>query len=288
MGVVLVILAAILWGVSGGIAAMLIEHGWDPLVVSFYRGAIGFVCFAIWWIARSAAIPFPGRKAIGWAALAGLGVAGNFVFYFLSISHANVAVAVTLMYMEPIYVCLVLLVIGTARLTPALVVAIAAVILGVALLTQLVGGSRIDDLSPFGVAAGLLSGIAYAVFLFGFKNATRYASPVVVLGMAFAVFLLILAPLVDHGQVATAPFSDDVPLFLLLGLFGAGLSFFLYVLGLRTARPVAVSLVAAVEPVTASLFALLVLGQELAVGQWLGMFLILATVTALSIKQRAK
>ena len=35
MGVVLVILAAFLWGVSGGIAAMLIERGWDPLVVSF-------------------------------------------------------------------------------------------------------------------------------------------------------------------------------------------------------------------------------------------------------------
>lgn len=288
MGVALVILAAILWGVSGGIAAMLIEHGWDPLVVSFYRGAIGFVCFAAWWIARSTAIPLPDRKTLGWAALAGLGVAGNFVFYFLSISHANVAVAVTLMYMEPIYVCLVLLAIGATRLTPALVIAIAAVILGVALLTQLVGGSPIDDLSLFGIVAGLLSGIAYAVFLFGFKNATRRAPPVVVLGVAFAVFLLILAPLVDHGQVAAAPSSDDVPLFLLLGLFGAGLSFFLYVLGLRTAAPVSVSLVAAVEPVTAALFALFVLGQGLAIGQWLGMVLILAAVTALSIRRHSE
>jgi drug/metabolite transporter (DMT)-like permease len=87
--------------------------------------------------------------------------------------------------------------------------------------------------------------------------------------------------------VAAAPFSDDVPLFLLLGLFGAGLSFFLYVIGLRTAAPVSVSLVAAVEPVTASLFALFVLGQGLAIGQWLGMLLILATVTALSIRQHS-
>nr|WP_284047420.1 DMT family transporter [Guyparkeria hydrothermalis] len=286
MGVVLVILAAFLWGVSGGIAAMLIERGWDPLVVSFYRGAIGFACFAAWWLVRSGTLPLPDRKTLGWAALAGVGVAGNFVFYFLSISHANVAVAVTLMYMEPIYVYLVLLAIGAARLTPALVFAIAAVVFGVALLTQLIGGSPIDELSLFGVVAGLLSGIAYALFLFGFQNATRHASPVVVLGVAFAVFLLILAPLVDHGQVVAAPLSDDVPLFLLLGLFGAGLSFFLYVLGLRTAPPVSVSLVAAVEPVTATLFALLVLGQGLALGQWLGMLLILGTVAALSIRQR--
>ena len=286
MGIVLVILAAFLWGVSGGIAAMLMDQGWDPLVVSFYRGAIGFACFAVWWLARSRRIPLPDRKTLAWAALAGLGVAGNFVFYFLSISQANVAVAVTLMYMEPIYVCVVLLVIGAMRLTPALVIAIGAVVFGVALLTQLIGGARLDDLSLFGVLAGLLSGVAYAVFLFGFQNATRRAPSVVVLGVAFAVFLLVLAPLVDHGQVAAAPFSADVPLFLLLGLFGAGLSFFLYVIGLRTAAPVSVSLVAAVEPVTASLFALLVLGQELAVGQWLGMLLILATVTALSIRRR--
>ncbi|WP_066185055.1 MULTISPECIES: DMT family transporter [unclassified Guyparkeria] len=287
MGIVLVILAAFLWGVSGGIAAMLMERGWDPLVVSFYRGAIGFACFAVWWLARSNRIRLPDRTTLGWSALAGLGVAGNFVFYFLSISHANVAVAVTLMYMEPIYVYLVLLAIGAARLTPALVIAIAAVILGVALLTQLLGGRPIDELSLFGVVAGLLSGVAYAVFLFGFQNATRRAPSVVVLGVAFAVFLLVLAPLVDHDQVAAAPLSDDVPLFLLLGLFGAGLSFFLYVIGLRTAAPVSVSLVAAVEPVTASLFALLVLGQALALGQWLGMFLILATVTALSVRQRS-
>ena len=283
MGVVLVILAAFLWGVSGGIAAMLIERGWDPLVVSFYRGLIGLLCFAVWWLARSTTLPLPDRKTLGWAALAGLGVAGNFGFYFLSISHANVAVAVTLMYMEPIYVYLVLLVIGAARLTLRLMIAIAAVVLGVALLTQFVGGGRLADLSLFGVVAGLLSGIAYAVFLFGFQNAIRHASPVVVLGVAFAVFLLILAPLVDHGQVMAAPLSDDMALFLLLGLFGAGLSFFLYVIGLRTAAPVSVSLVAAVEPVTASLFALLVLGQGLAIGQWLGMLLILATVTALGV-----
>lgn len=285
MGIVLVILAAFLWGVSGGIAAMLIERGWDPLVVSFYRGAIGFLCFALWWLVRSAAIPLPDRKTLGWAALAGLGVAGNFVFYFLSISHANVAVAVTLMYMEPIYVCLVLLAIGATRLTPGLVGAIVAVVLGVALLTQIVGGAETAELSLFGVVAGLLSGIAYAVFLFGFRNATRRAPSMVVLGVAFTVFLLILAPLVDQGQLAAAPFSDDAPLFLLLGLFGAGLSFFLYVIGLRTAAPVSVSLVAAVEPVTASLFALLVLGQGLAMGQWLGMLLILATVTALSLRR---
>ncbi|MFO7582333.1 DMT family transporter [Guyparkeria sp.] len=287
MGLALIILAAFLWGVSGGIAAMLMERGWDPLVVSFYRGAIGFLCFAAWWLARFATIPRPDRTTVLWAALAGLGVAGNFTFYFLSISHANVAVAVTLMYTAPIYVYLISLATGVVRLTPGFVVAIASILVGVALLTQLVGGDRLSGLTLAGVAAGIAAGMSYAVLLFGFRNAAIRASPVVALGIAFLIFLLVLAPIVDHREVAAAPLSDDVHLFVLLGLFGAGLSFLFYVLGLKRASAVAVSLVAAVEPVTAALFGLVVLGQTLAPGQWLGMVVILATVTALGVRRRS-
>ncbi|RRQ23291.1 DMT family transporter [Guyparkeria sp. SCN-R1] len=285
MGIALVMLAAVLWGVSGGIAAVLIERGWDPLVVSFYRGVVGFLCFAAWWLARFAVIPFPDRRAILWSALAGLGVAGNFIFYFLSISQANVAVAVTLMYTAPIYVYLVSLATGAVRLTPGFVAAIGSVLLGVALLTQLVGSENLSGLSVAGVAAGVAAGISYAVFLFGFRNAAIRTSPVVALGVAFLVFLLVMAPLVDPGKVVSASLSDDAHLFLLLGLFGAGISFVFYVLGLRRASPVAVALVAAVEPVTASLFSLVVLGQSLAPLQWLGMVVIIATVTALAVRQ---
>ena len=285
MGIALVMLAAFLWGVSGGIAAMLIERGWDPLVVSFYRGAVGFLCFAAWWLARFAVIPFPGPRAILWSALAGLGVAGNFIFYFLSISHANVAVAVTLMYTAPVYVCLVCLTTGAVRFSPVFMVAIGAVLLGVALLTQLVGGDRLAGLSLAGAAAGIAAGISYAVFLFGFRNAALHTPPVEVLAVAFLVFLLVMAPLVDPGKIVAASLSDDIHLFVLLGLFGAGLSFVFYVLGLKRASPVAVALVAAVEPVTASLFGLVILGQSLAPLQWLGMVIIIATVTALAIRQ---
>ncbi len=285
MGIALVILAAFLWGVSGGIAAVLIERGWDPLVVSFYRGVVGFLCFAAWWLARFAVIPFPDRRAILWSVLAGLGVAGNFIFYFLSISQANVAVAVTLMYTAPIYVYLVSLATGAVRLTPGFLAAIGSVVLGVALLTQLVGSENLSGLSVAGMAAGVAAGVSYAVFLFGFRNAVIRTSPVVALGLAFLVFLLVMAPLVDPGKVVSASLSDDAHLFVLLGLFGAGISFVFYVLGLRRASPVAVALVAAVEPVTASLFGLAVLGQSLAPLQWLGMGVIIATVTALAVRQ---
>ena len=44
----LVMLAALCWGLSGGIGGILMDDGWDPFVVSFYRGAIGLLCVLLW------------------------------------------------------------------------------------------------------------------------------------------------------------------------------------------------------------------------------------------------
>jgi drug/metabolite transporter (DMT)-like permease len=76
----------------------------------------------------------------------------------------------------------------------------------------------------------------------------------------------------------------DWPLFLGLGVFGAGVSFLLYVMGVERIAAATASIVAMVEPVTASLFGVVVLGERLGWLQIVGMGLILATVTALSAR----
>jgi drug/metabolite transporter (DMT)-like permease len=68
-----------------------------------------------------------------------------------------------------------------------------------------------------------------------------------------------------------------------LGVLGAGLSFILYIVGLNHTAPTVASIVATVEPVTASLFGVLILNESLVALQILGMALILVTVTALSV-----
>jgi len=78
------------------------------------------------------------------------------------------------------------------------------------------------------------------------------------------------------------------PLFVVLGVLGAGLSFILYIVGLNHTAPAVASVVAMVEPVTASLFGVLVLNESLVGIQILGMGLILVTVTALSVYSSAR
>lgn len=79
--------------------------------------------------------------------------------------------------------------------------------------------------------------------------------------------------------------SSDIGWFLLLGIVGAGLSFMLYVIGIRLTTAATASMVAMIEPVTASLLGVLVLGDNLTIIQILGMAIILFTITLLSIKQ---
>jgi len=222
-----------------------------------------------------------------WSAIAGLGIAGNFTFYFVSIADGSVAVAVTLMYCAPVFVYLVSFLLKLERFTALKGAAIAMVMLGLVLLTGIYDIGA-DAVTPIAVGAGLLAGVSYAVFIFGFKYAAEHGSPQSILVIAFAVLVTVLIWLSDKDQMVAVLSTPDWPLFAVLGVLGAGLSFVLYIVGLKRTEPTIASMVAIVEPVTASLFGIAVLNESLGGLQFFGMALILVTVTALSIYSSAR
>ncbi|AGA32694.1 Permease of the drug/metabolite transporter (DMT) superfamily [Thioalkalivibrio nitratireducens DSM 14787] len=286
LGVGFVVLAAFFWGLSGGIGGILMADGWDAFVVSFYRGAIGLLFVLAWlaWQPRGSGLA-SGRLWI-WSAVAGLGVAGNFAFYFVSIAHGSVAVAATLMYCAPVFVYLVSFALKLETPTALKLVAIAVVMVGIVLLTQIYDTDA-GGVTLIGAGAGLLAGLSYAVFIFGFKYAGSHGSPQAVLSIAFGVLVILLMLPGDNTQMVAALSTPDWPLFAALGVFGAGLSFAFYINGLRHTAPAVASIVAMIEPVTATLFGVALLHESLAFVQTVGMALILVTVTALSVSSRA-
>jgi len=275
-------LAALFWGLSGGIGGVLISGGWDAVVVSFYRGAIGLLFVLFWLMLRPGGSNLANRRLWFWSVIAGLGVAGNFSFYFVSIGQGSVAVAATLMYCAPVFVYLVSFVLKLERPTALKWIAIVMVMLGIVLLTQIYNVGT-GGITSFGVGAGLLAGMSYAIFIFGFKYAAPHGSPQAILSIAFTVFVLVLIwPACIHGGTEVL-FTEDWPLFLALGVLGAGFSFVLYVIGLQRTEPAVASIMAMIEPVTASLFGILVLNESLGGLQILGMGIILVTVTLVSV-----
>ena len=281
----LVALAALCWGLSGGIAGMLMDAGWGAYVVAFYRGAIGIV-FVLAWLAAS-----PRRSGLDnprlwfWSIVAGFGVAGNFSFYFLSISEGSVAVAATLMYCAPVFVYIVSFALGMEQPSWRKFFAIFMVMLGIVLLTRVYDAGP-GSITPLAIGAGLLAGLSYAIFIFGFKFATPHGSPQATLAIALAVLVVVLIGPANAEEAIAVLDAPRLMLFLVLGILGAGLSFIIYIIGLRNAAPAVASIVAMVEPVTASLFGVVVLGESLGNGQLAGMLLILMTVTALSVRSK--
>ncbi|MGD6830650.1 DMT family transporter [Sutcliffiella halmapala] len=280
-GVGLVILAAILWGISGGLGGFLMDKGWDPLVISFYRGTVGLICILIWFLFK----PTRWNKPLMcWSIVAGIGVAGNFIFYFVSISEASIAVAATLMYTAPIFVLLISFIFHLEQASLYKWLGIGFVMAGVVLLTEVYSiGS--DSITMLGLVTGLGAGLSYALFIFGFKYASRHGQPQGILTIAFLVFTIITLLFIDRSEAASVFYSPDLLWIILLGIFGAGLSFFVYVAGLKRTSPTSASIIAMVEPVTASLFGLIVLSELLTVIQLGGMAIILVTVTIISVKQ---
>lgn len=283
-GSAMIILAAICWGVTGGFADILMGKGWDPLVISFYRGVIGLAFFLVWLLVSRKGHARFSVSLVLWSIVAGIGVAGNFTFYFLSIQSASVPVAATLMYTAPLFVLLISFLFRLERSTWFKWVCIFSVLIGIVLLTEAYDAGS-GTVNFIGVATGLGAGLSYALFIFGFKNASARGKPQMVLVIAFLAFCVILSFLVNFQEAASVLASEDIGWFVAIGIIGAGLSFALYTIGIRQTAASTASMIAMVEPVTASLFGILLLNEELSMVQLIGMAVILLTVTTLSVKK---
>lgn len=136
-----------------------------------------------------------------------------------------------------------------------------------------------------GILSGLGAGLSYALFIFGFKYASKHGDPQGILVIAFLAFTLIMLLFTDMNEAVSVIYSPDLFWMVLLGIFGAGVSFFLYVVGLKKTSPTSASVVAMVEPVTASAFGFFILSETLNAVQLCGMAIILLTATVLSVKK---
>lgn len=277
-GTTLILVAATFWGVAGGVGGVLVKRGWEPIVVSFYRGALTLVFAIFWLLLSSERRGLRCRELWAWSAVAGAGVAGAFSFYFAGMKTGNVAVAATLLYSAPVFVFFAEYALGRERMTPRKVLGLFLVIAGVALLSGFVSQSA-TSIGMSAIALGLLSGACYALFIFGFQKAGTFGDTPVVMTAAFAVETVLLAALAGADIWPAAMQPIDAGLIFVLGVLGGGVSFLLYIVGLKNSSASAASVLGMAEPLTAAAFGFVVLSQSLSPQQILGAGILLATVT---------
>jgi drug/metabolite transporter (DMT)-like permease len=294
-GLIAAAVSFISFGTSGAFVKPLLEAGWSPAAAVTARALtagivlLPFVVVALrgrWALLRQARWPVLGMGVVG--------VAITQVLYFAAIQRIPVATALLIEFLAPLI--LVGFTWAVSRRAPAPVVLIGSV-LAVGGLVLVIGPGAIQAVDPIGVAAAFGAAIACSVYFVIAARPNDGLPPVALAGAG----LLLAAPILALvGVTGLLPFTaafGDLPLFgvaapwwvplLVVAVVGTALAYASGItasgiLGSRVA-----SFVALLEVISASLFAWLLLGEELTPLQFLGGALILAGIASVRAERPA-
>jgi len=214
--------------------------------------------------------PLAGAGAPGvWPRLLVMGLVDAFtlLLFFVAIRGTSVAIGMFLQFLAPVWVALLaprVSRVPTERIVyPALAIALGGLV--VILAPSLLGeGIR---LSAGGVAAGLAAGIGYAVFQLVVKDLTKRVSAVTIVFTEAWLDALILLPLalwqtVGSGYHLT---TRDLVAGLVLGVLCTAIAYTMWTEGVGRIKVQHSAILGYLEPVSAPLYALLLLGQGISV-----------------------
>src|SRR4029077_1445895 len=284
-GYLLALGAGATWGTTGPLSTGL--YGLMPATsIGFWRVLLGTACLALWGLAFRREL-FR-ADARGWL-LVGLG--GGFlvalfeIAYQFAIAGAGVAGAAAMLYTAPVLVAVLARVILKEALTPTRLLLALLVMAGVAL--TVTGGSNAGAEAArlglgAGIAGGLLSAVSYALTTLMARFAVpRYGAVRVLFLEAIGGVVILGIVLTLAGRAPTPP--PSLAAWRGLGALTAGsvlaanLFFFAAVKRIEAA-PAAVA--ATIEPVVATVLALLLFHQQLSPLGWVGLAMVVAGVAA--------
>ena len=259
-GYLLVAGSFLIMGLIGALVAWTTAPESALLVIRFVTA--GLVLGALF--ARRAPLAGVRQRSV-WPRLLLMGAVDAFtlLLFFVAIRGTSVAIGMFLQFLAPVWVALIaprVLRVATERIVyPALAIALAglAVILAPALAGE---GVR---LSAGGVAAGLAAGLGYAVFQLVVKDLTKRASAVTIVFTEAWLDALILLPLalwqtVGAGYRLT---TRDLVAGVILGVVCTALAYTMWTAGMGRIRVQHSAILGYLEPVSAPIYAFLLLGQ---------------------------
>lgn len=286
-GLAFIALAAISWGTTGSVTAVLVERaGAGALVIGALRMVVAAALLLL--LARAAG-PLRIARADRWRCAAlGVCMAAFQACYFSAVTMTGIAIAAL------IAICSAPLIIaGLAaatlgeRLTARVGAALGLGVTGTALL--IVGPRTAADLSPrfvAGVALALAAGLAYALYVVLAKATLARTAPLPLAGVTFTVGALVLAPVLAAPGVAQQ-IALGWPWLLYLGAVTTAGAYAIYTLGLREVTASVAGIVSLMEPLTATLLGVFLFGERLGAAGVAGALLLFAALGLLLTREAA-
>jgi drug/metabolite transporter (DMT)-like permease len=286
LGLVIAVIAAATFGMSGAFIKPLLEAGWSPAAAVTLRALVGGIV-----LAPFAIFALRGRWSTLWRSrwgvltMALIGVAATQLVYFAAIQRIPVGTAILIEYMAPLL--LVAFAWARSRRMPKLVVLIGSVIalVGLVLVVAPGGASHLD---PLGMLFAVGGAVGCAVY---FVIAARPSNGLPPVALAASGLLIGAAALALLGLTRLLPFTAptlDVRMFgtmtpwwvplLIVGVVATGIAYATSITASQMLGSRLASFMGLLEVVAAALYAWLLLGEDLTLPQLLGGVLILAGI----------
>lgn len=289
-GVVALVVASLLWGTTG-VTATFLPAEVSPLAIGAATMGIGGLLLVVTAPRLSRGV-LRDPVARRWAAIGAIGVVVYPLAFYSGMDLVGVAVGnVVALGSGPVFAALLERFLERARLSARWLVSTALAVLGIVLLALGrdeggdAGGS--PALAVLGVGLGLLAGLAYALYTYASSRAIRAGHPS--RGVMGGMFGLGAVPLLVLLAVLGTPLLQSWTSVGLTAYLAVGPMFAAYLLfgiGLRSVRSSAATTITLLEPVVATVLAVLVVGERLSVVGWTGFALVLIGLTLLISARR--
>ncbi len=285
-GLVIALIAAASFGMSGAFIKPLLEAGWSPAAAVTARALIGGIV-----LAPIAVVQLRGNWIAIWRnrwrvlAMALIGVAGTQLVYFAALQRIPVGTAILIEYMAPLL--LVGFVWATTRRIPKVVVLIGSVVALVGLVL-VVSPSSTGGFDILGIVLATMGTFGCAVYYVMAARPSDGLPPVALASSGLIIGGAVLALL---GLVGVLPFSATfgatqlfgaavpwwVPL-AIVGIFATAIAYAASITASEILGSRLASFMGLLEVVAATFYAWILLGERLSIAQLIGGVLILGGI----------
>ena len=278
IGYLLAALAAAAYGTNPAFAIPLYEEGMNPNSVLLFRYSLGLPLLLLIMKIRGIKI-LPERKEIFPAAILGVLMALSSLALFESYNYMNSGVASTLLFIYPVMVAVMMIFLFHEKIKITFILCLLIMGTGLILLMKPEEGQQ---LSMFGVLLVILSAMTYAIYII-FVNVNKTVAHIPTTRLLFNVLAwgcLVYLVMIPLGSPLTIPSAPSGWLNLLaLAVIPTVISLFCTTRAIQLIGSTPTAIFGALEPVTAVVLSVVVLGQPLTVIESIGGLLIVVATT---------
>jgi len=285
-GYLYVVLAALMWALSGSSAKFLFNSGITPFQLVQMRLTISTVLLFLYLLIRFSSLLKISRSDILYFILFGtVGMAGVQFTYLFAISKIEVAAAILLQYMAPSFIALYSVVIMREKLSRLTLTALIGSTFGCYLV---VGAYNLEILSMniVGIISGLLSAVTFAWYAIHGEYGMRRYNPWTVLFYALFVGAIVWNILHPPLEAFMHAYSGVQWIWILyIGVMGTLIPFGLFLEGINLIRSTRASITATLEPITAGIISYFFLNEMLEIPQITGGVIVIVSIILLQLNQ---